>query len=169
MKFEQEVMKAEQKYEKTLEALAGIYTEKELVKLEPTHIEVIHHEMIDRFGGIHGIRDNDLFLTICESPYQAIFGMECYPSVFDKAAKYLEGFAHYQAFLDGNKRTGFETMVVFLALNGYEFDMEPSQAEQFVLDIAVGKYSLELISKVLASNSILKPKAFQNEPDYERE
>ena len=169
MKLEKEIMRAERKYEKTLETLAGVSSERELVRLEPTHIEVIHHEMIDRFGGIHGIRDNNLFLSLCETPYQVMFGEECYPSVFDKAAKYLEGFTRNQVFLDGSKRTGFETMVVFLAVNGYEFDMEPSQASQFVMDIAMGKYSTQLISKVIASNSILKYNAYQNEPDYEKD
>lgn len=38
--------------------------------------------------------------------------------MFDVAASYAFHLAEAQAFLDGNKRTGVATALVFLALNG---------------------------------------------------
>lgn len=161
-----EINRNETKYQKALERLAGIDIYDEIQKLEPEQIEIIHDEMITKFGGINGIRDNDLFLSICMSPYQVCFDTELYPTLFDKAAKYLESFARYQVFLDGNKRTGFTTMCVFLGINGYEFDMSNEEAELFVLDIANGKYpNLEEIAEILMENSVYKKDilTFENE------
>ena len=149
-----EINRNETKYQKALERLAGIDFNDEIQKLEPEQIEIIHDEMIAKFGGINGIRDNGLFLSLCTAPFQECFGEELYPTLFEKAAKYLESFARYQVFLDGNKRTGFTTMCVFLGINGYEFDMSNEEAELFVLDIANGKYpNLEEIAEITNKNA----------------
>lgn len=150
-----EINRNETKYQKALERLAGIALDDEIKRLEPEQIEIIHNEMIAKFGGLYGIRDNGLFLSLCTAPFQECFGEELYPTLFEKAAKYLESFARYQVFLDGNKRTGFTTMCVFLGINGYEFDMGNIEAEKFVLDIANGKYKeLQEIAEIIIENSV---------------
>lgn len=138
--FEGQIGHTTVKYHSTLERLAGIENKKEEFFITPVQVEIIHDEMIRLYGGLNGIRDNNLFLSICESPYQEVFGQKLYPKITDKAAKLLEGFTHYQAFLDGNKRTGFETMVVYLGMNDIKFDMTNDEAYEFVMDIANGKY-----------------------------
>ena len=41
--------------------------------------------------------------------------------LFQLGAAYAYGLIAYDPFLDGNKRIGFTTAVVFLEINGYEF------------------------------------------------
>ena len=88
-----------------------------LIYLEPEDVLEIHDAYIDMFGGIKGIRDEGLFSQLCEAPYQEFDGVELFPTVFDKASKYLEGFSRHQVFLDGNKRTAAGAMMIFLRAN----------------------------------------------------
>ena len=60
-----------------------------LIYLEPEDVLEIHDAYIDMFGGIKGIRDEGLFSQLCEAPYQEFDDVELFPTVFDKAAKYL--------------------------------------------------------------------------------
>lgn len=169
--FEDQVMKVNAKYDSALMKLAGIHKENEFV-IEPHHIEIIHYQMISTYGGLHGIRDNDLLLSTCETIYQDVFGKELYPTVYDKAAKLLESFAHYQIFLDGNKRTGFETMVVYLAMNNIKFDMNNENAYDFVMNVVMNNYSnIQEISDIIRENSYITSHVMEDfeEKDCEKE
>ena len=67
-------------------------------------ILAIHSDIIDETGGIHGVRDTGLFLSIIEQPKMTVFGKSAYPTIFHIAGKYLESSLNIK-FLDGNKRT----------------------------------------------------------------
>lgn len=122
--------------------------------LELQDIIEIHELNCEKFGGDPTIRDYDLLCCLCEQPYQEVFGEKLYPSICDKAAKLLESFAHHQVFVDGNKRTGFMAMNVFLELNNIRFTMTQQEAFHFVMDVVAGKYSTnQEIAEVIASNS----------------
>jgi len=71
------------------------------------------------FGGLSGLRDEGLFDSALARPRQLFaYGK---PRLFDLAAAYAFGLVRNHPFLDGNKRIGFTTAVVFLELNGYRF------------------------------------------------
>jgi death-on-curing protein len=111
------------------------------VLLQPETIIDIHDALISRFGGIFGLRDDDLFRSVAVAPFQTMFGAELFPTVFDKAAKYLFDFANYQVFLDGNKRTGFGVCAEFLSRNGFELTLTKEEGYILVMDIANHKYN----------------------------
>ena len=122
-------------------------------ELTPEYIMMIHEDNIKTYGGEYGIREQGTFEMLCEAPYQSIFGTDLYPTLFDKAAKFVEGFATHQVFYDGNKRTGLGAMNHLLNANGYELTMINTEVYQFVLDIANHKYSsIEKIADVIKSN-----------------
>ena len=66
-------------------------------------------EIINRaFCGLGaGVRDQGGVFAVLARPQSDYFGVELFPSVFDKAAALLHGFVTTQYFFDGNKRTGF--------------------------------------------------------------
>lgn len=111
------------------------------VLLDPETIIDIHDALVNRFGGIYGLRDDDLFRSVAVAPFQTMFGTELFPTVFDKAAKYLFDFANYQVFLDGNKRTGFGVCAEFLYRNGYDLTLTKEEGYVLVMDIANHKYN----------------------------
>lgn len=123
----------------------------------------IHDNEIKKYGGEYGIREEGTFNMLVNAPYQSAFGIDCYPSVFDKAAKYLEGFARHQVFYDGNKRTALVSCGTFLAINNYHLRLEPMQFYQLTLDIANNK-NIETgeISAFLEKHSIPLEKDFEN-------
>jgi len=49
-------------------------------------------------------------------------------------------------FLDGNKRTGWLSMAVFVMANGYLLDAPEDAAYDFVLSIAKGEHDVDSIA-----------------------
>lgn len=59
-----------------------------LVEFDAESILAIHNVMLGIYGGQAGTRDINLFESVSISPFANVFGVELYPSVFLKAAKY---------------------------------------------------------------------------------
>lgn len=114
--------------------------------LSGEEVLIIHSEIIDQTGGMHGIRDAGLFISIIEKPKARFGGKELYNDIFQKTAVYLDSFVHYHVFLDGNKRTGFAAVARFLDINGFVFNANNDAVENFVLKVAVEKPNLETIA-----------------------
>lgn len=104
--------------------------------LTAEQILLIHSLAIDETGGGHGVRDYHPILTLVDLPRQQVFGQELYPTIFLKAAVYARNIITAHPFIDGNKRTGMLTAVVFLENNEYRFIAPPGAVEQFALRVA---------------------------------
>ena len=72
---------------------------------EPTLL-AIHAQQIERFGGAHGVLDQNVVLSALARPRQR-WSYDASADLADLAAAYLVGSARSQGFNDGNKRTGF--------------------------------------------------------------
>lgn len=116
-------------------------------------ILVIHSEIIDETGGLHGIRDAGLLISIVARPKTAFGGRETYKTVFEKAAVYLESLAKYHIFVDGNKRTAIVAAARFLYLNNFEIRAANKNVESFVLKIISEKLEIKIIAKWLKKHS----------------
>ena len=77
-----------------------------------------HNEIVNEFGGAHGIRDISLLISAVEMPKASMFGEFLHPSIYDKAAAYLFHIVCNHPFVDGNKRSGLTTALTFLDVNG---------------------------------------------------
>jgi len=67
------------------------------------------------------------------------------------AAEYGFGLARNHAFLDGNKRTAFVAMNVFLILNGYEIETAEAEAVDVMLRLAAGSFDLDGLVQWIAA------------------
>ena len=97
-----------------------------------------HKELIDRYGGSHGIRDEKLFDSALAAPFQSFGGMDFYPSIEEKAARLGYGLAANHPFHDGNKRIGAHAMLAFLSLNGIKLSYTTDELSDIFLSIASG-------------------------------
>ena len=70
-------------------------------------------------------------------------GEELYPSIQEKAARLCYGLVKNHAMLDGNKRIGVHTMLVFLEVNGYKLKYTQKELIDLILDVADGKQGYE--------------------------
>ena len=121
--------------------------------LTPQDILIIHAKIIDETGGLHGVKDVGLLISLTERPKAKFNGKELYRGVFKKAAVYLESLTHYHVFVDGNKRTGIVSTARFLFLNGFKLTASNSLLEKFVLKVVAKKVDLETIADWLKAHS----------------
>jgi death-on-curing protein len=90
----------------------------------------IHADQIDRFGGVHGLRDPGLLEAALFRPQTGY-----YKSVIEQAAALWESLSQNHPFIDGNKRVAFAATFVFLSINNVELTASDQQAQQFLLDL----------------------------------
>ena len=83
-------------------------------------VEAIHEGVIEVGGGAHGLRDPALLESALARPQNLhAYGENDH---FQLAASYAEGISRNHAFVDGNKRTAFQTAHQFLKDNGHQLD-----------------------------------------------
>ncbi|MCB1233645.1 MAG: type II toxin-antitoxin system death-on-curing family toxin [Verrucomicrobiae bacterium] len=96
----------------------------------------IQDELLNRFGGLSGIRDEGLLESALARPEQLFhYGR---PTVFELAASYSMGLVKNHPFLDGNKRIGFMAAYTFLGANDWELDAPEEEAVERTLALAAG-------------------------------
>jgi death-on-curing protein len=99
------------------------------------------------------VGDEGLLAAAIARPQASAFGLDAYPSVWDKAAALLHSLANNHALLDGNKRTAWASAWLFLAINDVvSFENVPSVldaegAEEFVLAASSGQLDWKKIGE----------------------
>ncbi|MFC0516117.1 type II toxin-antitoxin system death-on-curing family toxin [Mucilaginibacter angelicae] len=96
--------------------------------------EQIHNVLIEKFGGLTGIRDLPGLEAALARPYATFDQHELYPEAVDKAAAVFESLIINHPFMDGNKRISYVLMRLILLENG--FDIAASQDEKYEMVIA---------------------------------
>lgn len=99
-------------------------------------IITIHEELLHRFGGLAGIRDDGLLESALTRPQQ-LFGYGK-PTLFEMAAAYAFGIAKNYPFLHGNKRSALMSAALFLEANGLSFQATEESAVERTLALAAG-------------------------------
>ena len=84
-----------------------------MIRLTKKQVLMLHTQLIEATGGCDGIRDEGLLDSALESPFRSFGGEELYPSIQSKAARLCYGLVRNHALIDGNKRIGAHTMLVF--------------------------------------------------------
>ena len=107
--------------------------------LSKNQVTALHSALIREFGGSDGIRDEGLLESALAAPFQTFGGEPVYPSLQAKAAQLGFGLIRNHPFVDGNKRIGAHTMLVFLAVNGIELRYEQQELIDIVLSVAAGQ------------------------------
>lgn len=111
--------------------------------LSKADLLLIHTRCLQQSGGIDGIREERGLESAMALPQQGFGDVEFYPTLAEKAA--ILGFAIIlnHPFLDGNKRTGFLAMEMFLLINGYEIIEQVDIIEDMILRVAAGEVKKE--------------------------
>ena len=112
-------------------------------KLSKKQILMLHTQLIQQTGGSEGVRDYNLLDSALETPFQSFGGDELYPTIQAKAARLGYGLIKNHCMIDGNKRIGTHSMLVFLALNGIELKYMQKELYETILDVAAGKIEYE--------------------------
>ena len=103
-------------------------------------VESIHNILIDKFGGGKGIRDHGLLESSLARPNATFDQRDLYPTSIDKAAALFESLIINHPFVDGNKRTAYVLMRLYLM--GDNMDIVASQNEKYAFVIGASKGEL---------------------------
>lgn len=101
-------------------------------------MDVVHWELVEEHGGRHGIRDENAIESALARPrhkwaYQEDFDL---PGL---AAAYAFGIITNHGYVDGNKRVGFFSLVLFLRRNGLLLRAPQDEVVQVIEAIAAGE------------------------------
>lgn len=96
-----------------------------------------HEQLLSRFGGLSGIRDEGLLDSALNRPLQ-LYHYEV-PSLFELAATYARGIVRNRPFFDGNLTTGLMAAALFLESNGWDFNAPEEEAVLQTLALAAGE------------------------------
>ena len=86
-------------------------------------------------------------------PSAGFGGQYAHEDLFEMAAAYLFHIAKNHPFLDGNKRVGAVTAIVFLTLNDVEVEVDENTLEKVVLDVAEGNWNKTKIACFFRTHS----------------
>jgi len=116
------------------------------------HLTVEDLLLIAETIGVAAVRDVGLLDAAAHRPRATAFGEDAYPTLHHKAAALLDAVVRNHALVDGNKRLGWSSVVVFYDLHGV--DLVPpgvDEAVQLVVAVAAGHLELEKLSDQLAA------------------
>jgi death-on-curing protein len=107
------------------------------VWLDPDVLRAVHEEQLAEHGGATGTRDEGLFESALGRPRNLAAYSD--PDVAELAAAYGFGLARNHPFIDGNKRTAFVAVELFLELNGQELTAADADCVMTMLAVAAGQ------------------------------
>ncbi|RZL45178.1 MAG: type II toxin-antitoxin system death-on-curing family toxin [Variovorax sp.] len=107
------------------------------VWLDGAVVHAVHEEQLAEHGGASGLRDANLLASALSRPEQLAHYES--PDAAALAASYGYGIARNHPFTDGNKRTAFVAVELFLMLNGFELLANDAACVLTMLDLAAGK------------------------------
>ncbi len=124
-----------------------------MIRLTTKQVISIHSSLIEATGGTDGIRDMGMLESALEAPFQTFDGKDLYPALIQKAARLGHSLVSNHPFVDGNKRIGIHTMLVFLAVNGIEIECTQKELIDVGLSLADGTMDAEKLLIWLSSHN----------------
>ena len=110
----------------------------------------IHSRQLRRFGGAPGLRGEGMLRSARERPINKWTYEQA--ELAELAAAYAFGLAKNHAFVDGNKRIAFMTMMTFLHKNAITFFPDQAQATKIILGLAAGEVSEASLTRWIRDN-----------------
>lgn len=110
----------------------------------------VQAEQLALFGGAEGLRDPGLLESALARPRNKFAYGET--DLAELAAAYGFGIARNHPFVDGNKRSAFAAIIVFLGLNGVDFDVPAVEATAMITALAAGEVGEEGLARWIRDN-----------------
>lgn len=108
----------------------------------------IHRDLIERYGGSHGVRDMGALEAAIHRPQSGYYG-----DVLAQAAAMWESLSQNHPFIDGNKRVGFAATYAFLRVNGWVITAKPDVTFEFIDGMYVtGRFTASSLQAWLRDN-----------------
>ncbi|MGH7585621.1 MAG: type II toxin-antitoxin system death-on-curing family toxin [Gemmatimonadales bacterium] len=101
-------------------------------------LDAVHLDQLREHGGLSGVREENTLEAALARPRQR-WQYEPQSDVATLAAAYGWGLVTSRPYRDGNKRTAFLAMVIFLGLNDADLDATQEEVVTTMLAAAAGQ------------------------------
>lgn len=101
-------------------------------------LEAVHLDQLREHGGLTGLRDEATLESALARPRQK-WAYDDEADLALLATAYGFGLATNHPFRDGNKRTAFLAMAIFLGLNGLELEAPEAEVVAVMVGVAAGQ------------------------------
>lgn len=124
------------------------------VWIDESVVMAIHDQQLLAHGGVSGMRDAGLLESALARPLnQAYYGSS---SIAECAAAYGYGIVKNHPFVDGNKRTAFVCVELFLVLNGYALTANDAECVDVMLALAASELNETMFATWIHTHIINK-------------
>lgn len=120
--------------------------------LDKDTIRAFHRDLVNKYDGKQGIRDEGLLESALAQPQASFGGEYVHAGIFEMAAAYGFHICKNHPFYDGNKRTALVAIYTFLYVNGYRLQADKKSLYAVMIDLANGKLEKEELAKFLEEN-----------------
>ncbi|HXV77560.1 MAG TPA: type II toxin-antitoxin system death-on-curing family toxin [Candidatus Polarisedimenticolaceae bacterium] len=93
----------------------------------------MHERLVERFGGLSGVRDAGLLESALYRPQTGY-----YRDLADMGTALFESLLMNHPFVDGNKRVAFFATDVFFRLNGWKLAVDAGRTHRFLIRLLDG-------------------------------
>lgn len=121
-------------------------------RLTVEQIIQLHEALIEKSGGLAGLRDKALLESSVNAAFQTFDGHPVYPTLLAKAARLGYSLIKNHAFADGNKRVGILAMLVFLEINEVQIQCTDAELASLGLGLADGSVDGTALLKWLVAH-----------------
>jgi death on curing protein len=120
----------------------------ELIYLTIAEAKAAHKQLIEEFGGSHGLRDEGRLEAATLRPQTGY-----YDTLADNATALMESLGNNHPFIDGNKRVGFVVTDAFLRANRFYLQVDALKAHKFITEsMSRGKFRFEAIREWISTH-----------------
>jgi len=116
-----------------------------------------HRSLIEAYGGVDGVRDAGLLHSALAMPQASFGGQYLHADLFEIAAAYRYHIVQNHSVLDGNKRTGAASAIIFLAMNEWELEADEDGLVEMTLAVACGNSGKSEIAEFFRSRAHPSP------------
>jgi death on curing protein len=121
--------------------------------LELEAVLTLHKRSSALHGGASGERDRGLLESALDRPKNRFF-YENVEDPFELAATYCAAISANHPFVDGNKRAAYESLGLFLLLNGYLLEVAWDEAAAAIYTLAAGEMDIATLAAWARKNAI---------------
>ena len=112
-----------------------------------------YDQLIQTYGGTHGIRDENLLESALQQPKATFKGKYLHDTIMKMAAAYGFHLCNNHPFIDGNKRIALVAMDIFLQRNGFEIIASEKETYKTIIKLSSGQLSKNELTKWLYRNT----------------
>lgn len=113
----------------------------------------VHAIGLAEHGGLEGVRDEGLLDSALARP-RNLYAYDGVEDVSKLAAACAVAIARNHPFVDGNKRTAFVALALFLALNGLRLRADQVDAVRMLSGVAAGEVQEDELAAWVRQNAI---------------